>query len=117
MGKTMHVHMQTMQKYTKTVHVAIEIARNVSSRNQFILYEEILEKNQSIKIIFDFTDVEFISRSAAHALLTLRDSFRERVRFSNLNSSFERLISLTDQSKGYRQSKISIEHRDLPQHK
>ncbi len=66
--------------------------------------EEILASHAEnpSKIVLDFEGMQFISRSFAHELLQLQDSYRQRkkvISLSNLSEDLESMIALVQRSK------------------
>lgn len=55
------------------------LAPIISSRDVVDVLEDIIKKTDNKLVILDFSNVKFISRSAAHALLLLKEKFENKV--------------------------------------
>lgn len=86
----------------KTIKIAQIMAPIVSSRDLLnnILVKIITETDSRV-IDFDFINVEFISRSAAHALLSIQEEFREKkeILFTNTNKDVKEMIRMVAASR------------------
>lgn len=80
---------------TIRVKLASEIAEVISSRDVLALLKDRLLKSKSDHIELDFSDVEFISRSAAHELLLLKESISsvKEINFANMNREVEVMLN------------------------
>ncbi|MBU4488262.1 MAG: hypothetical protein KKI13_04265 [Candidatus Omnitrophica bacterium] len=65
----------------KTVKIAVskKLAPIVGSRDVAYSLKNLIEKIHARAIDLDFQDVEFVSRSAAHELLVLKEKFNKRL--------------------------------------
>lgn len=100
--------METNSKTISTLKLIEILAPVVSSRE---IINEILEKKMneqdSIKVILDFTEIEFISRSAAHELLKLKEKFenkkttRKEITFINMVDAVSNMIRTVAANRAY----------------
>jgi anti-anti-sigma regulatory factor len=63
---------------TVKVEVSKKLASIIGSRDVAYSLKSIIEKTHSKTIDLDFHDVEFVSRSAAHELLLLKETLNKR---------------------------------------
>ena len=74
-----------------TIHVAQLLAPIISSRDIAEKLKDAITKAESQSVDLDFAEVEFISRSAAHALLLMKEDlsrkFPEKKHISFINTS------------------------------
>lgn len=98
-----------MQKQnTKTIRLFKILAPVISSRE---IITEILEKKISAEnaqtIILDFSDIKFISRSAAHEFLLLKErfnnkrSYKKTIDFINMENSVAEMIRIVAANRAY----------------
>lgn len=72
----------------KTIKIAQIIAPIISSRDLLDnLLVKIINETNSDAIDFDFANVEFVSRSAAHTLLLIQEKFKEKTDITFINTS------------------------------
>ena len=69
---------------TYTVKLIDEIAPIISSRDIVVYLKDLIVKMSPKSVVFDFDRIEFVSRSAAHEFLLLKDYLRNR----NIESEF-----------------------------
>lgn len=79
------------------IKVAEELAPVVSSRDAVVVLKDRAEQQQSTKITLDFSDVQFISRSAAHELLMWKERLANQVQkreiyFINTSESVAKML-------------------------
>lgn len=97
-----------MNKKSCTVHVIEVLAPVISSRE---IINEILEKKineqEVFEVVLDFKKIEFISRSAAHELLKLKERFenkklnKKEIIFINLESAVSNMIRTVAANRAY----------------
>lgn len=106
-----------------SLNVADRIARVISSRDIIQSLDRVIASERSRVIELDFSDVDFVSRSAAHEFLLLRDRMswpflrRKKIIFTNLNNEVKMMLraaeanSTTPPKKdgGYKPQRISID--------
>lgn len=91
----MNIHRPMQEK--STINVASVVAPVLASRDVISALKSEVEKNTAQQVQLNFTDVEFVSRSAAHELLRLKeqllaqDSKRE-VEFINTNEEVSQML-------------------------
>lgn len=85
----------------KVINISREIAPILSSRDVIRDLFWVVKKIRSKKIDLNFKDVKFVSRSAAHELLILKEklSMQKDIEFVNLNSEVENMIRLVASSR------------------
>ncbi|MFH1537107.1 MAG: STAS domain-containing protein [Patescibacteria group bacterium] len=92
-------------KSTKTIDITQKTATIISSR--YIVNNDLkmaINKIKTRNINLDFKNVEFISRSAAHALIILkedllRQSPKKELHFINMPDEVEKMIKIVAASK------------------
>jgi len=78
--------------------------------------ERKLEEADSKKIMLDFNKVEFVSRSATHALIKLKEKYnkswnifnKKKIVFININRSFEKMVQSVVASKKFMNRKVEF---------
>lgn len=81
----------------KTIYLEKEISSIISSREVFSIIEKLIKESNSQSINLDFFNVDFISRSAAHELILLKEKFRSEkvsISFINTNKDVEEMIRI-----------------------
>lgn len=111
-----------MEKQSSTILIAKKIAKIVSSRDLVSNLEKEITKQKHDTVNLDFTDVEFISRSAAHELLRLQEKMRTKtfkkkiVLFVNTNNDIKKMLRTVASNKAVPESpkpKILLEKIDI----
>lgn len=79
-----------------TINLARSIAPIISSRDVIAKLSKRLSSIEAHNVRLSFADVEFLSRSAAHELLILQGSLREKktVEFIDLNADVLRMLEV-----------------------
>lgn len=96
---------------TITINIAKSLAPIISSRDVAASLKKLISKSRSIIVDLDFQDVEFVSRSAAHELLLLKDKFtkallrRKTVNFINTRDDVANMIRVVAASRAVPKSK------------
>ena len=67
------------KQHSTKINIAKSSAMIISSRDIADVLEELIKKTDTESVILDFSDVKFVSRSAAHALLVLKERLGSRV--------------------------------------
>jgi len=87
------------QQPTK-INIAKSSATIISSRDIADVLEELIKKTDTESVVFDFSDVKFVSRSAAHALLVLKErigsrvSNKKKISFVNANNDITEMLRI-----------------------
>lgn len=87
-----------IQKSHKVIDVADLVASIVSSRDVANQLQEAIDQTDSKSVDLDFAKVDFISRSAAHALQKIKEDLNRRlfnkkdVHFINVNNEVEQMF-------------------------
>jgi len=86
-----------MDKQKTTINIAQITAPMLSSRDIVDVIRKAVNKADAESVELDFTDIEFISRSAAHELLVmkedfLREHFKKEISFENTNESITEML-------------------------
>ena len=94
---------------TKTDKITIDVANTlapiISSRDVASSLKKLISKSRSRSIDLDFQRVEFVSRSAAHELLLLKDKFtraifrRKAINFVNTRDDVANMIRVVAASR------------------
>jgi anti-anti-sigma regulatory factor len=83
--------------HSRALNVSDLLAPIVGSRDVVNQLAPIIKATNEKAVYLDFSDIEFISRSAAHELLQLKDSFAEvnkSVYFINLPTPVEQMLEV-----------------------
>jgi anti-anti-sigma regulatory factor len=80
-----------------TINVASVVAPVLASRDVISTLKREIEKNAAQQVQLDFADVEFVSRSAAHELLRLKEQLltqekKQEVEFTNANDEVSQML-------------------------
>ncbi len=78
-----------------TIKMAEVLATILSSRDLIDNLKIVVLKADAKSIDLDFSEVEFVSRSAAHALLVMKEDLRQRgkeICFINANKDIENML-------------------------
>lgn len=89
--------MNTMNSDITTINIATRVAPVLASRDVITALKIELEKLAATQVQLDFTQVEFVSRSAAHELLRLKESLaaqssKKTVEFINANDEVANML-------------------------
>lgn len=82
-----------------TLNVAQHIAPVIGSRDVINVLRDATNKADQPSVVLDFANVEFISRSAAHALLKLQEESEKQVEFANTNEAVHNMLRIVAESK------------------
>lgn len=83
-----------------TINVAAEIAAVISSRDLVDNLKKSVKKVDAERVYLDFSEVKFVSRSAAHALLLMKEDLKrnligkKEIVFINANSDVEKMLRI-----------------------
>lgn len=89
------------------VNVAELLATILSSRDVANVLETEIKKTGSKSVVLDFDNVKFISRSAAHSLLLLKDKLKNKfldkkdVSFINANKDVLEMLRIVAANRAY----------------
>lgn len=86
-----------MEKMKSTINIGQITAPIISSRDIIDIIRKAVDNTDEESVELDFTFVEFISRSAAHELLVmkedfLREHFKKEITFENTNESVTEML-------------------------
>ena len=88
--------MDMHQNQQKTLDMATLIASVIHSRDAVKLVQDAIEKTDVMSVSLDFANVEFISRSAAHELLVLKENLKQTknrdIVFTNTNKDVNDML-------------------------
>jgi len=113
-----------MRKSKKEVTIDIkeEIASVISSRSTVDRLVKIIESTDTNMVVLDFNNVEFVSRSATHALITMKKRYsswklfnKKRVAFINMNRSFEKMLQSVVASSKYMRKEVKFNPKKVSQ--
>jgi anti-anti-sigma regulatory factor len=76
-----------IKKQRKKLNISNLLAPIISSRDVADILEKIIKKTNIKSVDLDFSDVKFISRSAAHALSLMKEKFRTKKDISLINTN------------------------------
>lgn len=111
-----------MEKQRNTILIVEKIAKIVSSRDLVHNLEKEVSKQKYSIVNLDFTDVEFISRSAAHELLSLQEKMRTKtfkkkeILFVNTSDDVKKMLRIVASNKAVPESskpRIRLEKIDI----
>lgn len=89
--------MNRKRKIQKKLIISRLLAPTISSRDVINILEKAIKKiDNNSSVILDFSDVKFISRSAAHALLLMREKLQPRrdISFANTNEDVSNMLRI-----------------------
>jgi anti-anti-sigma regulatory factor len=78
--------MANTKKQRKKLNIANLLAPIIGSRDVVDILEKVINKTNAESVDLDFSDVKFISRSAAHALLLMKEKLRIKKEVSFINT-------------------------------
>ena len=82
----------------KTIDMASLIAPVIHSRDAIELVREAIQKTDAKSVVLDFSKVDFISRSAAHELLVLKENLKQTkhidITFANTNKDINEMLRI-----------------------
>ncbi len=84
------------KKSEKKIIVSRLLASIISSRDVIDLLEKTIKKFNTDSVILDFSNVKFVSRSAAHALLLMRErlQLKRDITFVNANEDVANMLRI-----------------------
>ncbi|OGI30895.1 MAG: hypothetical protein A2271_03160 [Candidatus Moranbacteria bacterium RIFOXYA12_FULL_35_19] len=83
-----------------TINLFREIAPIIGSRDLIDSLEKVISASKYNLVDLDFQKVEFVSRSAAHALLVMKEDFsrktknKKEIAFVNANEDIEKMLRI-----------------------
>ena len=98
------------------INVASVLARIVASRDTAHSLKSLILKARSKSVDLDFKDVEFLSRSAAHELLTLKDDLshsflrKKIVSFINTRDNVSEMLKVVASSRAVPKAAVKEYH-------
>ena len=112
---------------TISINVAAVVAPVLASRDVISTLKNEIEKSATTQVALDFAAVEFVSRSAAHELLRLKESLaaqenQKMVEFMNANDEVAKMLRTVASNRAVPKTKedtsaiktISIEDLETP---
>jgi anti-anti-sigma regulatory factor len=90
--------MRNKSQNLTTINVSKLLAPIISSRDVASVLEDKIKKTDTESVLLDFTNIKFISRSATHSLLLLKEKFesktsnRKEVSFINANNDIAEMF-------------------------
>lgn len=105
-----------MNKKEIIINISKEIAPVISSRDIIDTLVKKIEKADAKSIVLDFSNVDFVSRSATHALIKLKELYnkkwnlfnKKKLVFNNINESFDKMLQSVTASKNYMRRKVDF---------
>jgi anti-anti-sigma regulatory factor len=103
-----------MTKQREKIDISTVLARIISSRDVVDVLKEKIKVIQAEQIDLDFSEVEFVSRSAAHALLELKEFFRnslskpKEIFFEKTNSDVTDMLRVVAANKAVPRKKEEV---------
>ncbi|MFH1298754.1 MAG: hypothetical protein ABII07_02910 [Patescibacteria group bacterium] len=100
--------MKTEKKEKSTrIYANKLLAEIINSRDVMDVLEAAVQKTNTELVVLDFTNIKFISRSAAHALLLLKEKFEYKssnkkiVSFENAIYDVSEMLRIVNANKAY----------------
>ena len=96
-------------KNSARININKLLAEIINSRDIADVLENVIKKTNAQSVVLDFTDIKFISRSAAHALILLQQRFENKVlnkkviSFENATKDVLEMIRIVSANKTYPQ--------------
>lgn len=90
---------------TTIINIAETLAPVISSRDAVDDLRRSIKRASTIDVALDFSDVQFLSRSAAHRLLIIKEEFANRrlkkkvISFINTNDDVRKMLKLVAASR------------------
>ncbi len=90
---------------TARIKLVEAIAPNISSRDAVRLVGELVRRSRARHVILDFSQIKFLSRSAARELLDAKKRLEQRwlrrkeIQFEHMQSEVEQIITAVSRSK------------------
>ena len=84
------------QKFTR-INIAKKIASILSSRDAIRNLDKLIKKAKTDLVELDFIEIDFVSRSAAHELLLLKEKFSRQskiISFINANQDVSKMLRI-----------------------
>jgi len=97
----------TKNQNSAVLNVADLLATIISSRDVAEILEAKIKETNAELVILDFSDIKFVSRSAAHSLLLLKDKFKNKllykkeVSFANANDDVSKMLRMVAANRVY----------------
>jgi anti-anti-sigma regulatory factor len=91
----------------KVIVLSKVLAEIMTSRDITEVLENFIKRTNAETVILDFKDIKFISRSAAHSLLLLKEKFEARtskrklIYFENAVNDVSEMLRIVSASKAY----------------
>ncbi len=90
----------------------IKIKRKIlSSRDLIRDYQKEIEKAKDNSVVLDFSNVDFISRSAAHEFLKLKEEYKVKKNkyliFENTNEDISKMFEIVARSMAIKKEPVS----------
>lgn len=86
-----------------TINIAKLLAVIISSRDVAEILGVEIKKADTKSVVLDFTNIKFISRSAAHSLLLLKDKLKNNkdVSFANAEKDVSEMLRIVAANRAY----------------
>jgi len=108
-----------MTKQREKIDIASVLARIISSRDVVATLKEKINNINADQIDLDFSNVEFISRSAAHELLELKEKFKndlispKEIFFDKANSDVVDMLRIVAANKAVPKEKEEVKLKKI----
>ena len=104
-----------------TINVAEILAPVIGSRDVIVVLEKAISQAESQSVDLNFAKVEFVSRSAAHALLVMKEDLQRKflkkrfINFVNTNDEVKEMFRIIAANRAVPRSEpdIKIEKTDI----
>lgn len=102
-----------------TINISKEIAPVISSRDITDNLESAILKSKTKLVNLDFSDVEFVSRSAAHALLLMKENLHRKflkkkdILFINVNEDIKKMFRIIAANRALPKDKPNFKPKRL----
>ena len=104
--------MKTKKKEKSTrIYMSKLLAKIINSRDVMDVLEDVIKKTNTELVVLDFSNIKFISRSAAHALLLVKEKYecksynRKFVTFKNAIYDVSEMLRIVNANKAYPKEK------------
>ena len=94
-------------KNSARIYVNKLLAEIINFRDVADVLEDVIKKIDAESVVLDFTDIKFISRSAAHSLLLLQEKFERKIlngkdiSFENATNDVSDMLRIVSANKTY----------------
>jgi anti-anti-sigma regulatory factor len=100
----------------KTMKISSALGKNVVTRNSITAFFLLVEKSTDKRMIIDFKNVNFISRSAADEYVKRKETSKKKISEINLSQDVKSMLDIVtkDRIKVWMSTVVSEENKNCP---